>query len=254
MRCSNSEEFRRVCSEAITRHQINKVIVLFDDTLSITKTLREISKNVSIEVIDLIGKIEWKKTPEKVRILNNIINTYWQGRELNEPNERAEFIRDEEYNEDDLNEVYETVETFIPTLGTFPDNHFVKKWVNGLIRSEKLKMPVKTFKEPVNVPENIKFVNSKDEFIQGMNAKTLIIVNETHEHFPGSFFSDLVKWIYSQNQKVIILEKDQNQINLFNLFSITANDISKTCYASINHKNKGLKEIINLNVLCLNLK
>lgn len=253
MRCSNSGEFRRLCSEAITHHQINRIIVLFDDTLSITKTLREISNattNVNIDVVDVIGKIEWKKTPEKVRILNNIIDTYWQGRELNEPNERAEFIRDEEYNEDDLNEVYETVDTFIPNLGTFPDNHFVKKWVNGLVRGGKLKMPVKPFKEPVNVPENINFVNSMD----GMNERTLIVVNETHEHFPGTFFSALVKWVYSENRKVIILEKETNKINLFNLFSITANDINKTCYASINHKNKSLREIINLNALCLNLK
>ena len=237
MRCSNSDEFRRVCGEVIG--SVNKVVVLFDNTLSITKTLREISKSVNIEVVDITGKIEWKKTPEKVKILNNIINTYWQGRDLNDINERINFIKDEEYNEDDLDDVIDTVESF-----NLDDGIFIKKWVNNLVsKDKKLRMPVKEYKIPGSI-KNIRFIRSKDDIV--LDSSTLIIINETHEHYPEDFFSDLMNWVYKDMYKIMILEKDKNKINLFNLFRLTANDINKICYASI--KN------INLNLLCINLK
>lgn len=237
MRCSNSGEFRRICGEVVDK--FNKVIVLFDDTLAISKTIREISKSVNIEVVDITGKIEWKKTPEKVKILNDIINTYWQGRDLNEINDRTNFIRDEEYNDDDLEDVKETVESF-----NLDDGEFINKWVNGLVsKDNKLKMPVKEYKIPVKIT-GIRFIHSKEEL--SVNDKTLIIINETHERYPGTFFSELMNWVYRDKHKIMILEKDQNKINLLNLFRLTVNDINKVCYASI--KN------INLNLLSINLK
>ena len=99
---------------------INRIIVLFDDTLSITRTIHELTNTIPLYVMDISGKIEWKKTPQKIGILNDIINAYWQGRDLNEVNDRINFIKDEEYNEDDLDDVKDVVETYICLLYTSP--------------------------------------------------------------------------------------------------------------------------------------
>lgn len=242
MKCAKSFEFRYYVEKVIKEKNITNIVVLFDDNLTITKTLRDIcadNENIEINVYDKTGKIELFKT-NKVEMINNIIDTYWHDRNIEDIQERRNFINDEEYNEDDLEDVKALSEMN-------SDNEAFNKWIESLVKAAnngKLIMPVKTY--PQNRPlRNVRFVNE----IDGITSKNnLIIINETHEHW--EIFNKLIEWIYKDNKQIIILEKDISKISMFNLLSWTR-EMEKICYASISSASK---KAINLNLISINLK
>lgn len=242
MKCAKSFEFRYYVEKVIKEKNITKIVVLFDDNLTITKTLRDIcadNENIEINVYDKTGKIELFKT-NKVEMINNIIDTYWHDRNIEDIQERRNFINDEEYNEDDLEDIKALSEMS-------SDNEAFNKWIESLVKAAnngKLIMPIKTY-QVSNALRNVRFINN----LEGITGNNLIIVNETHEHYP-EIFNKLIEWIYRDKKQIIIMEKDNNKISMFNLLNLSF-EMEKICYASITSKNK---RAINLNLIAVNLK
>ena len=242
MKCAKSFEFRNYVEKIIREKNITNIVVIFDDNLTITKTLREIvNENVEINVYDKTGKIELFKT-NKVEIINNIIDTYWHDRNIEDIQERRNFINDEEYNEDDLEDIKALGE-----INGNNENEAFNKWIDGLVKAannNKLTMPVKTY-QVSNALRNVRFINNLEIAFKN----NLIVINETHEHYP-EIFNKLIEWIYKDNKQIIILEKDISKISMFNLLSWTR-EMEKICYASISSASK---KAINLNLIAINLK
>ena len=247
MRCAKSFEFRNYVEKIIKEKNISNIVVLFDNNLAITKIIREIDKNgnININIYDKTGKIELFKT-NKVELINNIIDTYWHDRNIDDIEERKNFIKDEEYNEDDLEDI-----KALKDLKECENEAFAK-WVETLTKAadkNKLNMPVKNYEVDLNNTNNIKFIKDLKECEILNKNNGLIIINETHERYP-EIFNKLVEWIYKDNKQIIILEKETNNISMFNLLNWT-HEMEKICYASITSKNK---KAINLNLIAVNLK